>query len=134
MNRVSGPGHGLPGRIAAGAEIPACDLFGLLWEALADLLGTAATATLLRRAARRGAARNADLAKLAIERQGLAWIYTCPPAWSGVSPDDLGGLRTLIGELRPILVEMTGMVVVRHLEQIGELRERGLLAPREERT
>jgi hypothetical protein len=134
MNRVTGPGNGLPGRMAAGAETPARNLFALLWEGLADLLGTAATATLLRRAARRGAARNADLAELAIERQGLAWVYTCPPAWSGASPDDLGGLRALIGELRPMLVEMTGSVVLRHLEQIRELRERGLLAPQEERT
>jgi hypothetical protein len=31
-------------------------------------------------------------------------------------------------------VEMTGPVVVQHLEQIRELRERGLLAPQEERT
>src|SRR5690349_22345527 len=62
MNRVAGPVHGLPGRTAAGAETAACNLFGLLWEGLADLLGTAATATLLRRAALRGAARNADLA------------------------------------------------------------------------
>src|SRR5512140_1701741 len=132
MNGGSGPGHGSPGRTAAGTEIPACTLFGLLWEALADLLGTAATATLLRRAGRRGATRNADLSELAIERRGLAWVYTCPPGWSGASPDDLGGLRTLIGELRPILVEMTGTVVVQHLEQISELRERGLLAPQEE--
>jgi hypothetical protein len=131
MNRVAGPVHGLPGRTAAGAETAACNLFGLLWEGLADLLGTAATATLLRRAALRGTARNADLAGLVIQRHGLAWVYTCPPAWRA-SSDDLRGLRVLIGELRPILVEMTGPVVVRHLEQIRELRERGLLAPREE--
>jgi hypothetical protein len=132
MNRVPGPGDGLPGRRAAGGEIPACTLFGILWEALADILGTAATATLLRRAARRAERQSPELAQLAIERHGLAWTHTCPPAWSGASPDHLGALRTLIGELSPILVEMTGSVVVQHLEQIPELRERGLLAPQEE--
>jgi hypothetical protein len=134
MNRASGPGDGLPGRMASAAEIPAYALFGILWEALADLLGSAATATLLRRAARRGAMRNPELLELAVERQGLAWVYTCPPAWTGASPNHMDGLRALIGELRPILVEMTGPVVVQHLEQIHELRERGLLAPQEERT
>jgi hypothetical protein len=134
MNRVSGSGDGLPGRTASAAEIPASALFGILWEALADLLGSAATATLLRRAARRGAIGNPELLELAVDREGLAWVYTCPPAWNGGSPDHLNGLRALIGELRPILVEMTGAVVVQHLEQIRELRERGLLAPQEERT
>ncbi len=118
--------------MAASGEIPASTLFGLLWEALADLLGTAATATLLRRAARRGAMRDPELAELVVERQGLAWIYTCPPAWNAASAVHLHALRTLIGELRPILVEMTGQLVIRHLEQVPELRERGLLAPQEE--
>lgn len=134
MNRVPGPGDGLPDRRAAGGEIPVSTLFAILWESLADLLGTAATATLLRRAARRAARQSPELAELSIERHGLAWTHTCPPAWSGASPDHLHALHALIEELRPILVEMTGQLVIRHLEKIPELRERGLLAPQEERT
>ncbi len=53
-------------------------LFTILWDALADLLGTAATATLLKGAARRAAARSPELAGLVIKRDGLIYRYTCP--------------------------------------------------------
>jgi hypothetical protein len=42
------------------------------WDALAELLGTAATATLLKRAAWRAAARSPELAELAIQR--VLWL------------------------------------------------------------
>jgi len=42
-------------------------------------------------------------------------------------------LRELAGELQPLLVEMTGQIVIRHLEQILELRERDLFVSQEER-
>jgi len=60
------------------------DLFTILWDALVALLGTAATATLLKRAARRAVARSPELAELIIRRQGLVY-YTCPIGWSGRS-------------------------------------------------
>jgi len=99
-------------------------LFTMLWDALADLLATAATAALLKRAARRAAARSPELLELAIQRQGLDYGCTCPSGWS----DRSGGgtplaLRGLIGELRPLLIEMTGQLVIQHLEQFLELRE-----------
>src|SRR6185503_20515298 len=90
------------------------------------LLGTAATATLLKRAARRGAERNAELAMLIIRREGLAYGYSCPPGWSAASSGTPQALRDLVDELRPLLIEMTGQLVIQHLEQVLELRERGL--------
>jgi hypothetical protein len=36
-------------------------------------------------------------------------------------------LRELVAELRPLLVELTGPVVLRHLEQVRELRD--LISP-----
>ncbi len=132
MSSVPVPGNGRLDSLTAGDEIPVSVLFTMLWDALSDVLGTAATATLLKRAARRAAARNPELAELTIERQGLSYGYTCPAGWSGASRGNPPALRDLIGELRPLLIEMTGQVVIRHLEQIVELRERGLLAPQEE--
>ena len=44
------------------------------------------------------------------------------------------GLRQLMAELVPLLVELTGPVVLCHLAQIPELRERGLVPAREERS
>jgi hypothetical protein len=38
-------------------------------------------------------------------------------------------LRELVGELRPLLVELTGQVVVRRIEQIPSLQERAILSP-----
>jgi hypothetical protein len=104
-------------------------LFTILWDALADLLGTAATATLLKGAARRAAARSPELAGLVIKRDGLIYRYTCPSNWSGRSGGTPPALREFVTELRPILIELTGQLGIRHLEQFLELR--GLLAPQE---
>jgi hypothetical protein len=96
-------------------------LFDLLWVALADLLGTAAIAALLRRAAKHATSGNAELAGLVIQREGLGYRYTVPEVWrlraGGPSP----ALRALVYHLRPILVELTGPVVLQRLERIPEL-------------
>ena len=102
--------------------------FAILWESLADVLGTATAATLLKRAARRAATRSPELAGLVIQRDGLVYGYTLPPAWN-LKSEGTPALRELVTELRPILIELTGQVVIRHLDQFLELRE--LLAPRE---
>jgi hypothetical protein len=116
------------------ADLSPAALFALLWNALADLLGTAATATLLRRAAKRAVAHEPALAELVIARESLEYRYTLPPTWK----DGVGGLegplRSLVGELLPLLVELTGPIAVRHLAQIPELRERGLVPAQEELT
>ena len=110
------------GRFSAAAR------FTVLWESLADVLGTATAATLLKRAARRAATRSPELARLVIQRDGLVYGYTLPPAWT-LKSEGTPALRELVTELRPILIELTGQVVIRHLDQFLELRE--LLAPRE---
>jgi hypothetical protein len=133
MSKVPGAGNGRVHGLTASADLSVSALFTLLWNALADLLGTATTATLLKRAARRAQARSPELAELAIERQGLVYAYTCPSGWSSPCAGPPPALREVIGELQPLLIEMTGQLVIRHLEQILELRERGLLAPQEER-
>jgi hypothetical protein len=132
MSRVPPPGSGRPGGLTAGAEPSVSALFTMLWDALAEFFGPAATATLLKRAARRAAARSPELAGLVIQREGLVYSYVCPFGWSGKSGGTQPALRDLIGELRPLLIEMTGQLVIQHLEQILELRQL-LLAPQEER-
>ena len=129
MNKGGGPGGARPSGDAAGAARSAATLFSVLWEAIADVLGTAATATVLRRAARRAAARYPELAELAIQRENLAYRYTLPSAWKDPGDGTLPALRELVTELRPILIELTGQVVIRHLEKSPELRE--LFAPQE---
>jgi hypothetical protein len=133
MSKVPGTGNDRPGGFTNAAELSVSALFTMLWDALADLLGPAATAVLVKRAARRAAARSPELAELVIQRQGLIYIYSCPSCWSGTSAGTPPALRDLIDELRPLLIEMTGQLAVQHLEQIIELRARGLFAPSEER-
>lgn len=90
--------------------------FSALWEAMTDLMGAAATATLLRRAARRAAARAPDVAQVVIGRNALEYSYELPSAWA------LAPLCILVHELRPLLVELTGTVVWSRLATMPELR------------
>lgn len=99
------------------------DLFAVLWNSLADVLGTAATATLMRRAAQRAAPRCPELGELVIKRTSLDYDYETPAPWKERGGDSL---RELVRELRPLLVDLTGPVVINHLERIPELQENGL--------
>jgi hypothetical protein len=134
MGSGSGPDDGRSDNSGSSGGIAVSAVFDLLWNGLADLLGTAATAALLKRAAKRAASRSPELTGLLIQRRGLVYGYTCPPAWSAASAGSLEALRELAGELRPLLVEMTGQLVIQHLARIDGLRERGLFAPQEEST
>jgi hypothetical protein len=109
-------------------------LFKLLWQTLSEVLGTAATATILRRACKRAAQRTPILQELSIVKSDLAYSFTTPDAWdrdADASPD---GLRVLVEELRPLLIELTGPVLVGRLERIEEFQQRGIMASRGEPT
>ena len=116
------------------AELSAADLFAALWHALADILGTAAAATLLRRAAQRAAATSAELTALEITRVNLEYQYKVPVAWTEPSAQPPEALFLLVAELWKLLKDLTGSVVVNHLEHVTELRECGLVPPREPRS
>ena len=108
-------------------------LFAIVWEAVAETLGTAGTAAIVRRAAARAATQSRELVDLVIRREKLEYRYTLPDAWSGraeaATPRERApiALRALIAEIGRVLVELTGSIVVGRLEQIPELRERGLV-------
>jgi hypothetical protein len=105
----------------------AAQLFELLWESLADVLGTAATAALLRRAIKRAAAHTSWSEPVVVARKGLDYEYRLPETWQ--QPDNeeaLRALRILTAELRVLLVELTGPVVVRRLGRLAAFRKRGI--------
>ena len=118
--------------ISSAADLSAGELFTVLWEALADVLGTAAAATLLRRSAQRAMPRWPELAGLSITRESLDYHYTVPPAWKDRNPAPPQALCELARELGTLLVDLTGSVVVNRLAQIPELRDRGIVLPRQE--
>jgi hypothetical protein len=112
----------------AGAKLSGTALFRKLWEALVDLLGCAATATIVGRALRRALLRSPELGELAIARVDRAYGYVVPRSF------DLAGgppasLRNLLDELRPLLVELTGQVALISLERVPELRAWATASP-----
>jgi len=114
-------------------DLTVAQRFTALWDALADVLGTAATATLLRRAMKEVADR-AALDGLAIERQGFSYGYSVPESWqASYGGKPLEALLHLLDALRPLLVELTGSVVVRRLERLGIFKPPGARNPDERR-
>jgi hypothetical protein len=105
----------------------AAELFDLLWGTLADVLGTAATATLLRRAIKRGAARTAWSEPVVVARNGLDYTYRLPDAWKQSGNDEaVDVFRIIAAELKLLLIELTGPVVVTRLRQLAPLRKWGI--------
>jgi quercetin 2,3-dioxygenase len=97
-------------------------LFRMLWDALVEVLGPAATAAIVSRSARRALPRRPELPELAITRVDGVYGYVLPPSFEGTA----GGpapLRDLLDEIRGRLAQLTGQVVLRHLERIPGLRE-----------
>ena len=105
----------------------AAELFDLLWESLADVLGTAATATLVRRALTQVAPRTFGGEPIIVTRNGLNYEYRLPEAWKQTGNEDaVGVLRIVAAELRVLLVELTGPVVVRRLARLAPFRAHGI--------
>lgn len=112
-------------------DTPAChdahrctaeQLFAAVWEAMSDVLGTATTATLMRRSIKRATAAAGGLEGLEIHRQGFEYSYTVPQAWSEDRPELMVAMRGLARELSPLLHQLTGPIVLRRLNTLPELR------------
>jgi len=105
----------------------AAELFDLLWGSLADMLGTAATATLLRRAIKQAASQTSWSEPVVVIRNGLDYEYRLPETWKQPGNEKaLGAFRVVAAELRVLLVELTGSVVVRRLARLAPFREQGI--------
>lgn len=107
--------------------MPAPALFAIVWDTLADVLGTAAAAAIVRRATGRAAVEVPELVDLVVLREDLEYRYRVPRAWSQNADGALIALRELAAEIGRLLMELTGPVVICRLEQIPELRAAGLV-------
>lgn len=106
----------------------AARLFSLLWESLADILGTAATATLLRRAIKLAAFETSSTEPpITVARNGLDYEYRLAETWTQPGNEAaLDDLRVIARELRVLLVELTGAVVVRRLARLAPFKKVGI--------
>lgn len=111
------------------AERTASELFAIVWKTVAEVIGTAATATLMRRSAKRATAAGAPLDGLLFERRGFDYAYSVPTAWAAVGRDEIHALRVLVRELTTLLQQLTGPVLVRRLEANPELVRAQLFNP-----
>jgi hypothetical protein len=90
------------------------------------LLGTAATATLLRRAIKQVSVDHARLPKV-IVNSAIAYQYELPDTWRQPGRSEaLDDLRALAGELGRLLVQLTGPVAVRHLQRHCEFEKHSI--------
>lgn len=105
----------------------AAQLFELLWTSLTDVLGSATTATLLRRSRNNLVPRLPELEDLRIDRRGLEYGYTLPESWKDVSTTSMEELRQLVDELGPLLVQLTGSVILRKLAAIPAFSRNGIV-------
>jgi hypothetical protein len=100
------------------------EAFTVLWDAIADTMGTATTATLFRRAVKRSKDKYPGalaLGSLSITREGADYRYEVPAEWCDEAIAR-AAVCALFSELRPLLVELTGLVVVRRVLELPELR------------
>ena len=124
--RLRGLGRGTLGCGGVEDKQPtAGELFDLLWEHLAELLGTAATATLVRRATKRAAAEG--LPMVSVNHNTLNYEYKVPESWRRAAETNaLRALRDLAKELGVLLTRLTGPVVVEQLEREPRFRQSGV--------
>ena len=94
---------------------------------MADILGTGATATLLRRAIRKVAERRPDLKDLTVRKEAFNYDFTVPNSWNEPQTKAMDALRDVTQALRPMLAELTGRVVLRQLEKLELLREHRIM-------
>src|ERR1700681_4546756 len=97
------------------------EIFDVLWTALVEILGSPATAALLRRSAKRRLGDFPELGKLAITRKGFEYAYAVPPDWKHANEQSTAALQALIQDLCSLLLELTGPVVLHRLEALPQL-------------
>jgi DNA-binding CsgD family transcriptional regulator len=97
----------------AGGSVP--EIYDLLHETLSEVIGRTATEALLRRALRRAGSQDPELGALARKSaEGSA-----PVQWWTDGRRGMRYLRAVMRELWPLLIEITGPVVVARLERRG---------------
>ncbi len=97
-------------------------VFAEVWDALTDVMGSAATATLLRRAIKQARGHAPELEGLIITRERFEYRYAVPTSWKTESSSGMGALRALTRALQPLLFELTGFLVLHRLDGMPQIK------------
>jgi hypothetical protein len=96
------------------------EIFDVLWGALVEILGSPATATLLRRSVKRRLGDFPELGELTIRREGFEYVYAVPAGWKHPNGAN-AALQALVQDVCSLLLELTGPVVVHRLKALSQL-------------
>lgn len=91
------------------------EIYGLLHDTLSEVIGRTATEALMRRALRRASSQDPDLG--ALVRRSAAG--DAPTQWWSDERRGMRYLGAVMRELWPLLIEITGPIVVARLERRG---------------
>ena len=111
----------LPGTARDEASGTPSEIFDVLWGTLVELLGSPATATLLRRSAKRRLGDFPELVELAITRKDFEYTYAVPADWKYANERSNAALQALVQDLCCLLLELTGPVVLHRLKALPQL-------------
>jgi hypothetical protein len=109
-----------------GTSCTPSEAFNTLWGALVEILGSPATAALLRRSARRRLGDFPELAEFAVTRKGFEYAYAVPADWTHGNERSNAALQALVHDLCLLLLELTGPVVLHRLKALPQLTACGL--------
>jgi hypothetical protein len=103
------------------------ELFDALWTALTDVIGPTAAATLLQESIRRARPSHPGVADIAIVQRQFEYTYTVPSAWKTTDAAPRKSFQAIVEELWPLLMGLTGTLVVRRLGAVPQLVECGVI-------
>lgn len=106
---------------SGGMAFPA-EAVGAVWTSLAEVVGTAAAAVLLRRAVKRAAAVHPALHELAIEFGEFRYGLRPPESWHA-PPDSatVEAVNGLIAALCEIVEPLSGDILIRRVDRVALL-------------
>ncbi|MDP2343816.1 MAG: hypothetical protein Q8O67_22850 [Deltaproteobacteria bacterium] len=100
-------------------------VFDAIWRTLVDILGAPTATTVVRRSARNASEERPTLGQLSIRRAALDYETEVPRAWREASGDGLRDVEALSRELCIVLQQLTGVLVLRALNDHPSLRTLG---------